>query len=405
MNARRMVSLFFILPLLLTSARGADWPQWWGPERDGISLEKGLMQQWPTQGLKLLWQAPMGLGYSSVSVADGRIFTMFQNNEGQWIVCLDEKSGKENWKVRTGDIYMVMDYHGPRSTPTVDGNRVYCLDALGNLLCLDVASHKKVWGFNILDKFGAKNLKWGVSTSPLVDGNNLIVDVGGPGAGIVALNKKNGEIVWKALSDQAGYSSPIIKNLDGQRQIVALMQSGMLALLPTGGDALWRIPWKTSYDVHAATPIVEGNKVFITSGYNVGSGVYQINLKGEPKVKEVWRSTVIRCKQGNPILYKGYIYGFDESGAFKCMDFANGKEMWKQPGLGNGSLVIADDMIYLLSEQGDLMLVKPNSAKFDKVSDAGKLLGKRSWSMPVVANGKLFIRDEEKLLCLDVKGK
>jgi outer membrane protein assembly factor BamB len=400
-----------LFAMAATSAFCDDWPQWRGPNRDAISLETGLMDSWTSGGPKLLWQKPLGEGFSCMAVAQGRVFTLFQDPKGQYLASLDEKTGDKLWTVRTGDFYEDrMGGNGPRSTPTVDGSRVYVFDALGNLVCVEAASGKEVWRCDTLKKFGAKNLTWAASMSPLVDGEKLIVNVGeSDGSSIVAFDKATGDVIWKALNDAAGYSSPIERTIGGALQLVFFNATGALGVTPDKGDVLWRFPWKTSYDVHAATPIVRDDLVFITSGYNSGCALFRVDLKApvDKRATEVWRSKIIRSHFGTPVLIDGYLYGFDEK-TFRCVDFMTGEGKWEDKGFQKGSLVLAGGMAYVLGEKGRLALAKLSPEKLEIVSEVanpGEISNVKCWTMPVVANGRLFLRDQSKIVCLDVKAK
>jgi outer membrane protein assembly factor BamB len=394
------------LIMLAGAAFGKDWPQWRGPNHDGISKETGLLKTWPQAGPKVLWQAPLGLGYSCVAVADGRVFTQFQKDGAQWAVALDEKTGKELWKIRTGDEYKVMQFDGPRSTPTVDGKRVFVADAQGNLLCLEAATGKTVWQKNILKDFSAQNLQWGVSMSPLIDGNLVLVNGGqSKGASILALNKKDGTLAWKSQDDKGGYASPNVYEIGGQRQAVFFTGEAVVGISPQDGKLLWRHPWATKYDVNAAMPVVKGDHVFVSSGYGSGCALLKIDLKATPPVKEVWKSKVMKAHFNAPILLGDYLYGFDEA-ALVCVNFMTGKKMWEQAGLSKGAIFYADGLAYIVGEKGNLVLGKVSPEKFEKLAEVNGLIsGPRAWTMPVVANGRLYLRDEAKLVCLDVKAK
>ncbi|MBN1866038.1 PQQ-like beta-propeller repeat protein [Candidatus Sumerlaeota bacterium] len=401
----RSVLTIFLSCLAASSALGDDWSQWRGPNRDGISQESGLLASWPPGGPQEVWRVDLGEGYSCMSVSEGRVFTMFQRDGSQWLIALDEKTGDRLWRIRMGPAYDNKNGSGPRSTPTVEGTRVYAFDALGDLVCADTATGKEIWRCQTLTEFGAKNLAWAVSMSPLVDGEKLLANVGeSNGSSIVAFDKNNGKVIWKALDDMAGYSSPMEHKMGDKREIVFFAGTGALGLNPENGELLWRFPWKTSYDVHSATPILQDDLVFISSAYDVGCALLRIDLDAAPdaRVKEVWRSRVMRSHFGTPILVDGYLYGFD-NGTFRCVEFMTGESKWELKGFQKGSLVIAGGMSCVLGERGRLALAKLTPEACEIVSEVEGLVGPKCWTMPVVANGRLYIRDESKLLCLDVK--
>lgn len=399
---------------MLPNAGAEDWPEWRGPRRDGIYRETGLLKQWPEGGPKQLWTAPLGEGYSCFAVADGRVFTLYQAEGEQRLIALDEKTGDKLWEKKTGVGYFNRFGNGPRSTPTVDGDRVHALDAMGNLLCAKAETGDIVWSQNILKEYGAPNLKWAVSMSPLVDGPRLIVNPGkSDGSSVVALDKMTGKVIWRALDDLAGYSSPKIREIDGVRQLLVFTGQAIVGLTPEEGRELWRHPWRTKHDVNAATPIVKDDTVFITSGYNHGCALLAID-KDDPTTpaKVVWESRGIRGQFSTPVLIDGHLYGFDEK-ILTCVEYATGRQIWKQRRhgetlFGKGSLLYADGLFYILTEQGATVMLarlSPEPDGLEVVSQVEGLVGPKCWTMPVIANGRLYLRDEAKMICLDVKAK
>jgi outer membrane protein assembly factor BamB len=381
-----------------------DWPQWLGPNRDGISREKGLLKSWPPGGPKVLWEKKIGEGLSSFVEAEGRAITLFQAGGSQWAVAFDAATGKELWRVRTGKELpdQKPGNPGPRATPTVEGDRVYALDGHGNLLCLKAADGKVLWARNICEQCGAKRLTWGVAASPLIDGNNLILVVGeSEDAAIAALDKMTGELVWKALGQKPGYASPILADLGGVKQFVFFLGTDIVGITRDGKRVLWQYPWKTSYDVNAATPLVKGDQVFVGSGYNKGCALLEIDLKADPPVKAIWENRELRCQLDTAILHEGYLYGFDDINLC-CIEFASGKRMWEEKRFGQGALTMADGLLYVLGN-GNLGLVRPTPKGFDMISNVDGILAKRCWTKPTVANGRLYLRDEEQFKCLNVK--
>ncbi|HBF33557.1 TPA: hypothetical protein DDW35_03230 [Candidatus Sumerlaeota bacterium] len=393
---------------LVGTAFAADWAQWRGPNSDGVSKETGLLKQWPAEGPKQLWSYPIGAGYSCFSVVGDRVFTIGERDGGQWAVCVNTTDGKEVWKAQIGPVDPGQGFAGPRSTPVIDGDKVYVLNPLGTLTCLNKADGKEVWKENVMTLTGAKNLRWHLSSSVLVDGDKLIAPVGtSDSTGFIALNKKDHKEIWRTKDANAtGYSTPIVATLAGKKQYVCFAGNGAQGLDPENGNVLWTVPWKTMSDVNAATPIIQGNKVLISSGYNVGAGLYEINTDGS--TKELWKNKSLRAHFTSPILVGDAVYGYDDS-VFVCLDFATGNVKWSQKEYGKGTAVVADGLLYVLGEKGNLALVKPNPAQFEKISEFPTPLSKvekpRCWTAPVVANGKLFVRDENQMVCYDVKGK
>src|SRR5918998_3244765 len=275
-----IVALFMFAQQGMAQA-AANWPQWRGPNRDGISKETGLLKQWPESGPPLAWKTSgAGRGYSSLAASKGRLYTLGLRGEREFVVAFDQKTGKEVWATPYGAAFRNDRGDGPRGTPTVDGERVYALGGNGDLAALDAATGKVVWTLNVLEKFGGRNITWGISESPLVVGEKVLVNAGGPGAGIVALNKKDGSVIWKSQSDRAGYSSAIPVTLGGKTQVVFFTHSRGLGLDLETGALLWDYPKAANGTANAATPVARGNRVFISSDYGNGGGLLEIQPTG-----------------------------------------------------------------------------------------------------------------------------
>jgi len=390
---------------LLGSAYAKDWPHWRGPQGDGISQETGLLKAWPSSGPKILWEAPLGAGFSSFAVVEGRVLTQYQTEEGEFLAAFDEPTGKPLWKLRTGDPYIDRQgFHGPRATPTVEDGKVYALDAIGNLVCAEAASGKVIWQKNVLKELGGQNTTWGLAQSPFIDGPLLYIMAGlSKGNSVAALDKKSGNVVWKALDDLAGYATPVKAVIGGMPQIIFFTGSEIVALTPKDGKKLWSVPWKTMYDINAAMPIVRGDKVFISSGYNTGCALIQVDPKATPAVKEIYKNKNMRCKFQTPALLGDYVYGADDN-QLRCIKFDTGEVQWTQQGFEMASIMMADGLATIQGQKGNLALAKLTPEKFEKISEFdGLIKGGHCWTPPVVANGKLFIRDVTKMFCLDIK--
>jgi outer membrane protein assembly factor BamB len=403
----RKLRVSFILALSLAGGAvlAADWPQFRGPNRDGISKETGLLKAWPAGGPKVLWKTPVGEGFSHVVVAGGRLYTMAGDGGDEVAVAHDAATGKRLWRTVIDRKFMSDMGNGSRSTPTVDGGLVYVLSASGKLAALDAKSGKKVWGHDLDEEFSARPPQWGVSTSPLVEGNLLLVAAGGHGGKLaVAFDKKTGKVVWTSESDKPGYAAPIAITVGGVRQVIFFTGSSLSALSPANGKLLWRQPWRTDWDVNAATPIfLPPDKLFVSSGYGVGAALFQIKAaNGKATAGEVWRSRGMKNQFSSSVLHNGVIYGFDDS-TLKAMDALTGKERWKQRGLGHGSLILADGHLVVLSERGKLVMIEATPGEYKEKGSAQVLEGK-CWTAPTVANGKLYVRNEEQMLALDWSG-
>jgi outer membrane protein assembly factor BamB len=381
----------------------ADWPQFRGPHRDGVAREGGLLKAWPAGGPRRLWKVPVGDGFSGMVVAGGRLFTLYGKGGDELAVAHDAATGRQLWRVRIDALYQSSQGNGPRSTPTVDGGVVYALSASGNLFALDAATGKTVWNRDLKRDFGARPPEWGVSTSPLVEGNLLLLDVGGSsGKSAAALDKKTGKTVWTSQSDQAGYSAPIAITVGGVRQVLFFTGTALTALKPADGKLLWRVPWRTDWDVNAATPIfVAPDKVYVSSGYDTGAALLRIKPgDGGARADEVWRSKRMKNQFSSSVLVGHHIYGFDNS-VLKSIAVATGQDVWKQSGLGHGSLIAADGHLIVLSERGRLALVEATPAAYREKASADVLSGK-CWTAPTLANGRLYVRNEEEMLAFDV---
>jgi outer membrane protein assembly factor BamB len=394
--------LGFAAPFALAGPN--DWPQWRGPNRDGISKETGILKTWPETGPKVLWKAPSGDGYSGIVVANGRLYTMHATRSEEVVVSLDAGSGKEIWRfVSDNEVYQNQFGNGPRSTPTVDGELVFTLSGNGKLYALNAKTGAKVWNHDLRTEFGGQIPTWGVSTSPLVDGEMLLVDVGGSGGnGLMAFNKKSGKVVWKSNSSLPGYSAPIAVTVNGIKQILFFTGTALISASPADGKQYWSYTWRTSYDVNAATPIfIPPDKVFISSGYNVGAAVLRMKVaNGSVKIEELWKSQVMRNHFASSVLVGDYLYGFDEA-TLKCININTQEEKWGKRGLGKGSLIYADGHLIVLSERGKLLLVEANpAAEIEKAS--AEVLRGRCWTVPTLANGKLYVKNQAEILCLDV---
>jgi outer membrane protein assembly factor BamB len=388
------------------AAYAQEWPQWRGLNRDGISNETGLLKTWPAEGPKVVWKAPVGDGYSAVSVSGGRLFTMDAKDKDEFVVCLDAATGKEIWRYRSDGNFENDQGNGPRGTPTVDGKIVYTLGAQAKLAALDTETGKKIWDKDLQKDLGAKLPIWGVSSSPLVEGELLIVPVGGSEQNaVVAFDKKSGNVVWKSETDEPGYSSPIAINAAGVRQIVTFSGTFLLSLSPKDGKLLWKYPWKTDWFVNAATPIfIPDDKLFISTSYDHGAALLKIQqASGRFTVQEVWLSKGMKNHFNSSILYEGHLYGFDNA-TLKCLDASTGEEKWRKTGYGKGSLILADGNLIVLSERGQLVLVSASPAEYKENGNAQVLQGK-CWTHPSLSAGKLYLRNQKELICLDLASK
>jgi outer membrane protein assembly factor BamB len=398
-------ALFLLSAAATVAAQaGMDWPQWRGPNRDGVSKETGLLKQWPTDGPPLAWKVKgAGTGYSSVSLAKGRIYTMGLRGDKEYVIAFDAKTGKELWATPNGGAYRDGRGDGPRATPTVDGDRLYALGGGGDLSCLDAATGKVVWQLNVLQKFGAENIGWGISESPLVLGDRVLVNAGGPGASLVALKKQDGSLLWKSQSDKAGYSSALPLQIGGKTQVVFFTQQRAVGVDPADGKVLWEYAKPSNNVANVATPVARGNRVWISSDYGTGGGL--VEIKADGKAAEVYFTKEMRNHHSSSILVGDHLYGFS-SAVLTAMRFDTGEVAWKDRSVGKGSLVYADGMLYALSENGVVGLVEATPEAY---RERGRFQIKQeslpTWAHPVVAQGHLFIRDQDTIYAYDVRAK
>lgn len=397
----------FCATILTFPAVAEDWPQWRGPKRDGISTEKGWQSSWPASGPKKLWSKPVGVGYSSVAVSDGRVYTMGNVENRDIVSCFDAETGDLVWKHEYAcPAKDPNGYHGTRVTPTIDGDRVYTLSRHGHLFCLNAKTGKVIWSKNLITDLGGKEIRhsgkaegWGYSGSPLVERDMLLVEPGGEGSSVVALNKNTGDVVWKNGNDVAGYSSFVAFDLDGERCFTHFAADHLVLRRMKDGSELWRHPWKTSYGVNAATPVVHDGKIFISTGYSFGCALLKATKTG---VEEVWRNKNMRNHVNSCVLIDGFLYGFDES-EIKCLDWNTGAVKWAARGYGKGSLMAADGKLILFSQNGKLGVAEANPAAFKEIASFQALQGKDTWANPVLSNGRIYVRNIDTLLALDVK--
>jgi outer membrane protein assembly factor BamB len=386
---------------LLPFANAVDWPQWRGINRDGISSEKISPANWGKDGPKQLWKKEVGTGVSSVAVEGGHLYTMGNNGSSDVVFCLEAATGAEIWRHTYPQSLDPRQFEGgPAGTPTVDGDRVYTLSHEGDLFCLAAPNGKVLWRKNLLRDFGGNRQKWGYAGSPLVDGNLVIVDSGGVGASTVALDKTTGALKWKAGDDEAGYSSPVAFDLAGIRCVAVFKADALVGLNAANGQELWRFRWKTRSEVNAPTPLVFGDKIFITSGYGTGCALLQVS---PGKATQIWRNKNMRSQLGSPVLVRGYIFGIDgnvDGGELRCLEAANGEMKWKQ-NIGGGALIAVGGHLLALNERGELIVAEASPTAYRELGRA-QVLGGHSWVAPAVADGKIYCKNNQgTLVCLD----
>lgn len=392
------------------AAGGSEWPQIRGPNRDGISTETGLLKSWPAAGPKLLWTASgLGEGYSSVSVADGLVLTMGNQGDAEGVAAVDLATGKPAWGTATGRAFRESQGDGPRAVPTIDGNAAYALGGNGDLACLDLATGKIRWQTNMLETSGGTNITWGISESVLVDGDRVICTPGSSRATMIALNKQTGKPIWTcgAAGVRApGYASAVVATIAGVRQYVQFTGDGLIGVKADDGTLLWQDNSASNGTANCSAALVQNNFVFYASGYGTGCALLEIGVAGgRMGARQVYKNRNLINHHGGMVLIDGYVYGCDER-SLVCLDARTGEIAWQDRSVGKGSVIAADGMLYVRSESGPVALVEVNpKAYVERGRFDPEKSNRNAWPYPVVAAGRLLLRDQDKLYCYDVKGK
>ena len=399
------------LTLVTPLAPAADWPTWRGLKRDASSTEKNLLTSWPPIGPTLVWDTTgCGSGYSSVAVANGRVITMGDGPDGSSVRAFEEKSGKPLWVSaivgKPGG-----NYEGPRCTPTVDGDAVYALGQFGDFVCLDAATGKERWRKNLATDFGGSYSGWNYTESPLVDGNKVLFTPGGKKGAIVALDKKTGALIWQSteFTDGAQYSSLVPADINGVHQYIQLTGASVAGVDASSGKLLWRAERK-GQTATITTPIYANNQVYVTSGYGVGCNAFKITKDAEGfKTEEIYANKNMANHHGGVILLGDFLYGFSDSKGWMCQEFKSGDIKWNEKGVGKGAIAYADGHFYCRSESGKgivaLIEATPDGYKETGRFEQPSRSAKNSWPHPVIANGRLYLRDQDVILCYDVQKK
>ena len=411
MRVTSAVVIAFALTIAVRAQAPAitDWPQWRGPERNGLSREVGLAREWPATGPPVLWTTTgLGAGYGTVAVAGDRVFVQSLRNGRSTVHAINAADGKYIWSKNLGPGVTNDRGSGPRGTPTVDGDRLYVLTEGGELICLLAADATVVWQRNILRDFNGNNINWLISESPLVDGDRVIVTPGGQKAGMVALDKMSGKTIWAAegLSDEAGYASAVIVDIQGVRAYTTIMASAAVGVRATDGRLLWRYATPANYTANIATPIVSGSQVFYTSAYGTGGGL--VNLRptnGEIRTEEVYFTRDMQNHHGGVLLVDGVLYGFSNA-ILTALEFSSGKTLWRHRSVGKGAITYADGRLYVLSEDNVVGLAEVSASGYREV---GRFQiadqGLPSWAHPVVSGKRLFVRNQNVLAAYDIRAR
>lgn len=402
----RRIPIAALLAAFLPALIAGDWPQFLGPNRNGTSIETGLQWNWPPAGPPKLWEKPVGEGYSAPAVAGDRLIIFYRANDSEVVECHDAATGSSHWKFAYPTAYHD-DYgkgDGPRSTPLIAENRVYSLGAAGRLHCLDLNSGTKVWERSLAEDYQAGKGFFGIATSPLLEGDRLLINIGGKdtGAGIVALDKSSGKEIWRATNHEASYSSPVAATVDGLRHVFFFTREGLVSLDPAGGAVRFSKRWRARQyaSVNAATPLVVGDELFLSASYGTGAVLLKVRKGG---CDEVWKGDEILSNHYSSSVYAGgFLYGCDgrqeERARLRCVEWKTGKIRWTRDRFGCASLLLAEGHLMALTEEGDLVLLEATPEAYQE-SARVPVLGKECRAQLALANGRLYARDNHKLIC------
>lgn len=385
-------------------SRGGYWPDFRGPNRDG-RYDQTIRTDWPSGGPPLLWKQPIGLGYASFVVADGRAFTIEQRRQQEVATAYDVATGRELWTHGwKGEFVESMGGDGPRATPTYADGRLYVLGALGELRCLDARTGALVWRRNILADAGAANLSWGMSASPLIVGDTVVVLPGGPrGKSVAAYDAATGDPIWASLDDPQAYTSPMLVTIGGVRQILVVTATRAVGLTTDGQRVLWEYPWATQMAISVAQPLLLGNdRIFLSAGYGHGAAVFEVVRAGDRfSTRTVWQNTRMKNKFTSSVVRDGAIFGLDEA-ILACVDAATGEPRWKGGRYGYGQVMLAGDHLIVLAENGEVALVKATPERYEEVARFSAIEGK-TWNHPVIAEGRLLVRNIREMAAFDIR--
>ena len=374
-----------------------DWLQWRGPHGNGISEETDWQSTFPASGPNILWRRQIGAGYASVSVSKGKLYTAGWKDGRDIIYCLDAKTGDAIWsRPYANKLHDRNHKGGPAGTPAIDGDRLYFINRSADLVCLDTNKGKQLWVKLLQQEYKVTEPQWAFSGSPIVQGNVVYLDIGR----IIALNKINGEELWSTSDYGAAYSTPTLFTLNNHSLLAGFPEFGLVIIDAASGQELATHRWKTRHGVNAVTPIVQGDRLFVSTGYETGCAVLQLSNRG---LDVVWENREMHNKMSTCVLVEGHLYGFDES-TLKCIDFRTGEERWSQRGLGMGALMAADGKLIVISGEGDLVIADASPHAYHQRARAKVIDGHDCWIVPVLAGGKIYCRSGGgQLVCIDVQ--
>ena len=395
-------------------ALAADWPQFLGPNRNGISDEKGLLTVWPSAGPKEVWRIDGGVGMSALTISDGKLVTLVQRSGKQFAVAIDAKTSQPVWQTEVAPAYKNQMGDGPRAAPAISDGRVFVFSGQGVLAALNFPDGKSLWSHDVVQELGGKVADYGMACSPLVIGDLVVVTAGAPNATVVAYDTETGKLAWKAGSDPAGYSSPALLDLSGGKQLVTYTGNSVLGIDPKAGTVNWRYPYVTAFDCNVATPLRYQDKVFISSGENHGSALLWVQGAGtQSAVGDVWSSqgnkSTLRNEWQTSILLGDHLYGFDNVGSagpvthLTCIEASSGKRVWQKIRFGKGNMIAADGKLFISTMKGEFVLVEATPDAYKELGRASVIGSTRQ--APALANGLLYFRDDSEIVCLDVSGQ
>ena len=416
---RRILTLLSLSVVMISLASGLanadDWPQFLGPDRNGVSTETDLIDTWPATGPEVLLRTPLGVSMSGVSVSNGAAFTMFQDETSQYVVCLNAADGKERWRTPVAPKYENAMGHGPRATPTVLDGSIFAFTGEGILVALKAENGTQIWSTNVPILLNGKPNEYGVSCSPLVTGNRVVVHSGTEAAAVAAFGVTDGKLEWQAGRGNAGYSSPVLMSLNGEKQIVSLTATDAIGIDPNSGQELWSFPFPTNYDCNTASPVqLNDQHLLISAGENHGSAILAVETdKDHATAQEVWSSlgkdSQLRAEWQTPVIHDGHMYGLDNQGGagpitnLVCIRLEDHKTMWQKNRFGKSNLILADGKLFLTTMEGEVVIVEASPKEFHELSRATIMETTRQ--APALANGHLFVRDDKEVICIDVTSR
>lgn len=420
-NLQKFSSLIILIILSITAVNAQDWPQWRGPDRDAKSPETGLKLDWTENTPPKVWEfREAGAGYSSPSIVDGVIYCQGAADSLDFAFALDAETGKLKWKQVLGDVFVMDRGDGPRGSVTVDGDKIYLIRGGGQIHCLSAADGKMIWQKDFRKDLGGEFMSqwdWGYSESPLVDGDLVICTPGGSQGTMAALNKNTGEVVWRSTgwTDPGGYPSPIVAEIDGVKQYIQMAKDGVAGISAEDGKVLWNTNVAGNRVAVIPTPVYHNNMVYVTSGYNAGCACLKLtNENGTFRVDTLYQNRNMSNHHGGVVLHEGHIYGYSDAPGWVCQNLVTGERVWQyrdREGPGKGAILYADGHFLLLEEKtGSLTSIKASPEGFEafgtmEFPERSKVpsMDKMVWTHPVIADGKLYLRDHDLLFCFDLK--